>query len=252
MNCQIVLCKGVNDGVHLEKSLRDLAALAPYVRSTSVVPVGISCHREGLYPLQPFEKADAEQVIDLIERIGSEQRIKNGVRGCYASDEFYILADRELPSEAEYDGYPQIENGVGLMRSLRQELEDVLAEEQGDADEREVGVITGVLAAGYMNDLMKLISSKFSGLRWKVFPIVNHFFGEMITVSGLVTGTDILNQLKGETLPSRLLIPSSMLRAEQDMFLDSILLSEVSDKLNRPIGVAMNDGMDLLNQVLGR
>ena len=138
------------------------------------------------------------------------------------------------------------------MRSLRQELEDVLAEEQGDADEREVGVITGVLAAGYMNDLMKLISSKFSGLRWKVFPIVNHFFGEMITVSGLVTGTDILNQLKGETLPSRLLIPSSMLRAEQDMVLDSILLSEVSDKLNRPIGVAMNDGMDLLNQVLGR
>lgn len=252
MNCQIVLCKGINDGAHLEKSLIDLAALAPNVRSTSVVPVGISRHREGLYPLQPFEKADAEQVIDLIEQIGSEQRMKNGVRGCYASDEFYVLAERELPAEAEYDGYPQIENGVGLMRSLRRELEDVLAEEQGDAEEREVGIVTGVLAADYMNDLMELISTKFTGLRWRIFPIVNRFFGEMITVSGLVTGTDILDQLKEEVLPSRLLIPSSMLRAEQDMFLDSILLSEVSEKLNRPIGVTMNDGMDLLNQILGR
>ncbi len=252
MNCQIVLCKGVNDGAHLEKSLRDLAALAPRVRSTSVVPVGISRHRDGLYPLRPFEKEDAEKVIDLIETIGLEQKKKIGMRGCYASDEFYILAGREVPQESEYDGYPQIENGVGLMRSLQQELEDALMDEQGDAKERSVGIITGVLAADYMRHLMEKISEKFSGVQYEIFPIVNRFFGEMITVSGLVTGTDILEQLKGRSLPSRLLIPSSMLRAEQDLFLDSISLEEVQEKLNRPIEITMNDGIYLLDKVLGR
>ncbi len=252
MNCQIVLCKGVNDGAHLERSLRDLAALAPMVRSTSVVPVGISAHREGLYPLVPFEKEDAEAVIDLIEKIGGEQRAKQGVAGCYASDEFYVLADRPLPPEEAYDGYPQIENGVGLMRSLQVEVEEALADEQGDDASYEVGIITGVLAADYMRDLLNLMQEKFSGLRFEIYPIVNHFFGEKITVSGLVTGTDILNQLKGKDLPSRLLIPSSMLRSEQDLFLDSLSLEEVSAALNRPIGVSMNDGSDLLNKVLGR
>ena len=252
MNCQIVLCKGVNDGVHLEKSLRDLAALAPYVRSTSVVPVGISCHREGLYPLQPFEKADAEQVIDLIERIGSEQRIKNGVRGCYASDEFYILAERPIPSEDDYDGYPQIENGVGLMRSLQTEFEAALAQEEGDPAERSVGIVTGVLAADFMDLLLKKVQEKFPGLKFKVYPIINHFFGEKITVSGLVTGGDILAQLSEENLPERLVLPSVMLRAEQDLFLDSISIDDVRKKLNRKIDISTNDGFDLLDKVLGR
>ena len=252
MNCQIVLCKGVNDGVHLEKSLRDLAALAPFVRSTSVVPVGISRHRDGLYPLEPFDKADAERVIDLIEQIGLEQKQKVGVRGCYASDEFYVLAERDVPPEEAYDGYPQIENGVGLMRSLQQELEDVLSLENGDDVEREVGIVTGVLAAEYMERLMAKIKVKFTGLKYVIYPIVNRFFGEMITVSGLVTGCDILKQLKNETLPSRLLIPSSMLRAEQDLFLDSISLYDVSDQLHRPIEITLNDGADLLDKVLGR
>lgn len=252
MNCQIVLCKGVNDGAHLEKSLRDLAALAPMVRSTSVVPVGISDHREGLYPLIPFEKEDAIAVIDLIERIGSEQRVKNGVAGCYASDEFYVLAEREVPAEESYDGYPQIENGVGLMRSLLVEMEDALAYEKGDDTLREIGIVTGVLAADYMRGLMKMIQKKFSGLRFEIYPIVNHFFGEKITVSGLVTGTDIVDQLKGRDLPARLLIPSSMLRAEQDLFLDSMSLEQVSATLERSIAISMNDGTDLLNKVLGR
>ena len=252
MNCQIVLCKGVNDGAHLEKSLRDLAALSPMVRSTSVVPVGISNHREGLYPLVPFEKEDALEVIELIEGIGREQRNKNGVAGCYASDEFYVLAEKEVPTEADYDGYPQIENGVGLMRSLQVEMEEALACEKGNDTPCEVGIVTGVLAADYMKMLMEMIQTRFSGLRFEIYPIVNHFFGEKITVSGLVTGTDIVNQLKGKALPSRLLIPSSMLRAEQDLFLDSMSLEEVSVALERPIAISMNDGSDLLNKVLGR
>lgn len=252
MNCQIVLCKEVNDGEQLEKSLNDLAALAPCVRSTSVVPVGLSCHRDGLYPLQPFNKEDAIQVIDLIESIGERQAGINGVRGCYPSDEFYVLAERPIPEEEFYDGYPQIENGVGLMRSLQAELEIALKAEDGDDLTRSVGVISGVLAADYMNMLLQKVQQKFTGLEYKVYPIVNHFFGEMITVVGLVTGGDIMDQLKHVDLPPRLLIPRCMLRSEQDLFLDSVSLQEVSQKLDRPIETTMNDGMDLLDKILGR
>ncbi len=252
MNCQIVLCKGVNDGAQLERSLNDLAALAPYVHSTSVVPVGLSCHREGLYPLEPFNKEDAIRVIDLIESIGERQAKITGVRGCYPSDEFYVLAERPIPEEEFYDGYPQIENGVGLLRSLQKELEDALQSEDGDELYRSVGVITGVLPADYMNMLLRKVQKKFKGLEFKVYPIVNRFFGEMITVSGLVTGTDIVEQLKGGDLPPRLLIPSSMLRSEQDLFLDSMSMEQVSQELCRPIQISMNDGMDLLDKILGR
>ena len=252
MNCQIVLCKGVNDGEHLKKSLNDLAALAPYVKSTSVVPVGISCHREGLYPLKPFEKEDAEEVIDIIEEIGNQQRENRGVAGCYASDEFYVLAKRPIPAEEHYDGYPQIENGVGLMRSLQAEVEVALSQEEGDQLPRSIGMVTGVLAADYLDSLLKLIQNKFPKLDYKIYPIINHFFGEKITVSGLVTGTDILDQLKEKELPQRLLIPSSMLRAEQDLFLDSVSIDEVRNQLGRTIVVSTNDGFDLLDKVLGR
>ncbi len=252
MNCQIVLCKGVNDGEHLEKSLRDLAALAPYVKSTSVVPVGISDHRDGLYPLLPFEKEDAQSVLEIIERIGLEQKEHTGLRGCYASDEFYILAGKEIPDEDYYDGYPQIENGVGLMRSLEEEFAEALAQETGDGKKRSIGIITGVLAAEYMGRLLSSVQEKFNGLTFEIFPIINHFFGEKITVSGLVTGTDILDQLKEKELPERLLIPSSMLRAEQDLFLDSVSLAEVSNGLKRPIEISMNDGADLLDKILER
>lgn len=252
MNCQIVLCKGVNDGEHLRKSLNDLAALAPCVRSTSVVPVGLSRHREGLYPLVPFEKEDAIAVVDLIEEIGARQMHKNGVRGCYPSDEFYILADRPIPDEDFYDGYPQIENGVGLMRSLQNELTEVLACEDGDDQPREIGIITGVLAADYMKALLSEVKEKFIGLEYTIFPIENSFFGENITVSGLVTGTDIVDQLKNKDLPPRLLIPTSMLRSEQDLFLDSMSLEQVANELHRPIACSMNDGMDLLDKILER
>lgn len=252
MNCQIVLCKGVNDGEHLKKSLNDLAALAPYVKSTSVVPVGISCHREGLYPLKSFEKEDAEEVIDIIEEIGNQQRKNRGVAGCYASDEFYVLAERPIPAEEHYDGYPQIENGVGLMRSLQAEVEVALSQEEGDQLPRSIGMVTGVLAADYLDSLLKLIQNKFPKLDYKIYPIINQFFGEKITVSGLVTGTDILDQLKEKELPERLVLPSVMLRAEQDLFLDSVSIDEVRNQLGRTIVVSTNDGFDLLDKILGR
>lgn len=252
MNCQIVLCKGVNDGKHLEKSLRDLAALAPFVKSTSVVPVGITCHREGLYPLKSFEKEDAAEVIDIIEGIGAEQRKINGIAGCYASDEFYILAERPIPLEECYDGYPQIENGVGLMRSLQTEVETALLQEEGDELNRSVGIVTGVLAADFMDSLLKMVQNKFPRLNYKIYPIVNRFFGEKITVSGLVTGGDILTQLEDENLPERFILPSVMLRAEQDLFLDNVSIDDVREKLDRTIDISTNDGFDLLDKILGR
>lgn len=252
MNCQIVLCNRVNDGEELRKTLEDLAALAPYVRSTSVVPVGLTDHRKGLCRLFPFDKEEAIEVIETIEEIGERQLKACGVRGCYPSDEFYVLAERPIPPEEFYDGYPQIENGVGLMRSLQTELEDVLADEDGDEISRVIGIVTGVMAADYMDALLKMVSEKFVGLKYRIFPIVNNFFGKNITVSGLVTGTDITAQLKDAELPSRLLIPGSMLRAEQDLFLDSMSLEQVSEILDRPISVTMNDGADLLDKILGR
>lgn len=191
-------------------------------------------------------------MIDIIEGIGNEQRKINGVAGCYASDEFYILAERPIPSEENYDGYPQIENGVGLMRSLQTELEMALSQEEGDQQNRSVGVVTGVLAADFMDLLLKKVQDKFPGLNYKIYPIVNHFFGERITVSGLVTGGDILSQLSGEALPERLILPSSMLRAEQDLFLDSISIDDVREKLDREIDLSTNDGFDLLDKILGR
>lgn len=252
MNCQIVLCKNINDGEALKKSLLDLAELAPYVRSTSVVPVGLSRHREGLYPLKPFVKEDAVSVIEIVDEIGSLQKERVGVRGCYASDEFFVLAERDVPDESYYDGYPQIENGVGLMRSLQVEVEQALAIAEGDDLHRSVGIITGCLAADYMERLLLLIKEKYPNLHYMVFPIVNHFFGEAITVSGLVTGADILDQLKECDLPERLLLPSSMLRSEQDLFLDSVSIDRVREVLDREILIAMNDGFDLLDKILGR
>ena len=252
MNCQIVLCKGVNDGAELEKSLRDLTSMYPYVQSVSVVPVGLTRYRDGLYPLESFDKEDALEVLSLVEGIARECRKKCGVGGCYASDEFYILAEKSMPDEELYDGYPQIENGVGLMRSLENELDEILASETDDGKERSVGVVTGILASEYMMNLLKKIQKKFLGVKFKVFTVKNNFFGEKITVSGLIVGRDIVDQLSGEELPERLLIPASMLRAEKDLFLDSMSLDQVSGLLNRPIDYVFNDGADLIDKVLGR
>ena len=252
MNCQIVLCKGVNDGAELENSLNNLAGMYPYVQSVSVVPVGLTRYRDNLYPLEPFGKKDAEEVLRVVETISERHRMEHGVGCCYASDEFYILAGRSIPAEEIYDGYPQIENGVGLMRSLENEVDAILEAESDDGIERSVGIVTGCLASDYMDSLLKRIQKKFRGVKYKVFTIKNNFFGEKITVSGLVVGKDIVEQLAEADLPDRLLIPASMLRAEKDLFLDSMSLDQVSETLNRPIDYVFNDGADLIDKVLGR
>ena len=250
MNCQIVLCKNVNDGEHLTRTLCDLRELYPAVSSVSVVPVGLSRHRKGLYPLESFTRDECAKVISDIHRISDECKRKLGVRLFYPSDEFFIKGGVPLPDEQYYDGYPQIENGVGLSTSLLTEVEDAVRSLRPNDKPTECAVITGVLPAKLMQDITTKIAQKRPRLNCKIYPIVNRFFGEEITVAGLVTATDIIAQLKDNNLPQRVLIPSSMLRAQQDMFLDSITVAQVEKALDRKLTITGCDGHELVEKIL--
>ena len=250
MNCQIVLCKNVNDGENLTRTLYDLKALYPSVSSVSIVPVGLSRHRKGLYPLESFTPDDCAEVIRTVEKVSSICRREYGVRLFYPSDEFFIKGNVPLPSEEYYDGYPQIENGVGLSTSLLAEVDAAVDRLNYSEKAAQCGIITGVLPAQLMRDVATKISKKRPALDCKIYPIVNHFFGEDITVAGLVTATDIIEQLKGHNLPERLLIPSSMLRSQQDMFLDSITVEQVETELGRSLTVTHCDGYELTEKIL--
>ena len=251
MNCQIVLCKGVNDGDNLSRSLADLESFYPAVRSVSVVPVGLTKFRDGLYPLESFTAEECLDVISRINKVGDLCVKKYGVRLFYPSDEFYITAGLEMPDEDWYDGYPQIENGVGLTTSLMTEVNDAVNGLDFTDKKRSAAIVTGVLAAQTMRDVVSAVQKKRPYLVCDVFPIVNNFFGRKITVSGLVTGTDIIDQLASLQLPDEILIPCSMLRAEQDMFLDSVTVEQVEKAINRKITVVCNDGYDLVNKIIG-
>ena len=250
MNCQIVLCKNVNDGEHLTRTLCDLRELYPAVSSVSVVPVGLSRHRKGLYPLESFTRDECAKVISDIHRISDECKRKLGVRLFYPSDEFFIKGGVPLPDEQYYDGYPQIENGDGLSTSLITEVEDAVRSLRPNDKPTECAVITGVLPAKLMQDITTKIAQKRPRLNCKIYPIVNRFFGEEITVAGLVTATDIIAQLKDNNLPQRVLIPSSMLRAQQDMFLDSITVAQVEKALDRKLIITGCDGHELVEKIL--
>ncbi len=251
MNCQIVLCKGVNDGNALSSSLSDLEKLYPAVNSVSVVPVGLTKHRTGLYPLEPFTAEDCREVICRINTVGDKCVQKYGVRLFYPSDEFFINGGIPLPDEDWYDGYPQIENGVGITTSLLTEVNEAVKDIDFTDKKRTVSIITGKLAAQTMRDIADIAMQKCPSLDCRVYPITNDFFGERITVSGLVTGTDIINQLKGNYLGDVALIPCSMLRSEQDMFLDSVTVEKVQNELGVPLVTVCNDGYDLINKIVG-
>jgi len=251
MNCQIVLCRGVNDGENLKKSLADLKALYPSVASVSVVPVGLTKFRDGLYPLTPFTPDECREVIDIINNVGDQCKKEFDVRLFYPSDEFFIKGGVDLPDEDWYDGYPQIENGVGLSTSLLTEVKTAVKNLDFTPKKRDVAIVTGVLSQNIIERVVELVKEKYHMLNCTVYPIINRFFGEKITVSGLVTATDIIDQLKDKKLPKEVLIPSSMLRSEQDMFLDSITVEEVEKALGVNITVTYNDGFDLVQNIIG-
>ena len=251
MNGQIVLCKGINDGEELERSIRDLMKYAPQLQSVSVVPVGLSKYRDGLYPLQPFTKEDAKEVLHIIHKWQKKAYEEFGIHFIHGGDEWYILAEEELPEEERYDGYLQLENGVGMLRLLMNEFEDGYESLNGDEIDREVSVATGFLAYPYIKRMADRIMEKYPKSKIHVYGIRNDFFGELITVSGLITGQDLIGQLKGKALGEKLLLPCNMLRIEEQDFLDDVTLQDVKDALQVPVDIVKSSGQDFIDAVLG-
>lgn len=259
MNGQIVLCKGINDREELVRSIEDLSKYLPHLQSVSVVPVGLSKHREGLYPLEPFTKEDAIITIDIIEKYQRSVYEQYGIHFIHASDEFYLLADRDLPESDRYDGYLQLENGVGMMRLLFDEFakakEDLTAFLQKHPESldkrRRISMATGRLAAPYIRQLTKELEEVLNDTVVKVYDIRNDFFGEMITVAGLLTGQDIIAQLKDEDLGDRLILPQCVLRSGEDVFLDDYRLCDLENSLQVHIDIVKSSGWDFVEAIMG-
>lgn len=250
MNGQVVMCKNLNDGDELDRTIRDLTKYIPCMESVSVVPVGLSKYRDGLYPLEPITAEDAAKTIDIIEKWQKKVYAEHGIHFIHASDEFYILAGRELPEEERYDGYIQLENGVGMIRLLTTEVHEALDELEGDEEKEELSIATGKLAAVYLAGFLEEIKKKFPNRKVHLYPIRNDFFGEMITVAGLITGQDLIAQLKDKPLGSRLLLPECMFRSGEEVFLDDITRQEVENALQVPVNIVKSSGQDFVNAVL--
>ena len=251
LNTQLVLCPGINDGEELRYSLKELLGLYPGVQSVACVPVGLTKYREGLPQLEPYTRERAAEVVRIVEELGDKSLAENGERVCYASDEFYLRAGLPIPPAEFYGEFNQLENGVGLVASLEDEFSSALALEEGDSRERRISLATGVDAAPILAGLAQRQREKWPGVLCTVYPIVNDYFGHTITVAGLVTGKDLLAQLAGRDLGEELLIPSVMLRHEQDKFLDDVTLEEAKAALGVPIRTVENDGFILLAAFLG-
>lgn len=252
---QIVLCKGINDGDELDRSMRDLAEYFPAMQSVSIVPAGLTKYRDKLYPLEQFTKEEAAEVIRQVDKFADIMAQNNGCRMFYCADELYLKAELPLPREDYYDGYPQIENGVGMITSTLSEFYDELDYAQEYALScklpRTVSIATGVAAYDTMRAMALKLEEAFEGLKVHVYKIVNNFFGDSITVSGLLTGRDISEQLEGRALGDLLLFPENALRADGDLFLDDMSPGELSDKLGVPVAAGHNDGAEFIRDVLG-
>lgn len=259
MNGQIVLCKGVNDGEELAFSIREMMRYIPNLQSVSVVPVGLSKYRDGLFPLEPFTREDAREVLSTIHYYQNESYQKYGNHFIHASDEWYILAGEELPQEENYDGYLQLENGVGMMRLLLNEFEEAVKELQEkisadalDFSSREISMATARLAYPFIRDMAARMMEMVPGLMIHVYEITNNFFGEMITVSGLLTGQDLIAQLTGKKLGEALYLPQNVLRSGEEVFLDDVTVTEMEKALQVKVDIIKSSGRDFVNAVLDR
>lgn len=251
INCQMVLCPGYNDGKELERTLEDLTNLKN-AECIAAVPVGLTKYRDGLAKLTPFNKQTASETIDIINRFGDKCMEKYGSRRVYASDEFYLLAEREMPKADYYGDFLQLDNGVGMWSLLEKEADDAINDCDYKLEKaRKVSLITGEAAYPLITQIVDKMGKKWDNLNCKVYKIKNDFFGPLITVAGLVTATDIINQLENQELGDEVIIPDVMLRSEKDMFLDSITVSELSRKLGVKITVTAVDGYDMVDNILG-
>lgn len=251
LNCQLVLCPGINDGEELSRSLEDLAALWPSVQSIACVPVGLTRYREGLHPIQPYDQVSAGEAIDRIEAFSQAFLAAHGTRLAYPSDEFFLKAGRPLPEDAYYEEFSQLENGVGVVPLLMQEFRAALAQLPESGQIRRVSLATGTAAAPFLQLLVDELRVKWHHLECRILPVENRFFGASIDVAGLVTGQDLLAALEGEDLGELLLLPSVMLRHEQDRFLDDLTLDEIRRFAKVPVKVCEIDGALLLDALVG-
>lgn len=250
MNCQIVCCPGLNDGEELMRTMNDLADMYPGVHSVSIVPVGLTRYREGLYPLKPFTRELAAQTLDMVNAFGDGCIQRFGTRIFFCGDEMYLMAERDIPGDEFYEEYTQLENGVGMLRLMETEFRSAL--KLGDEpDGVPFAIATGCAPAPHLAKLLKLGEEAFPTLNGRVYPIVNDFFGHSITVAGLVTGRDLINQLKGKDIGKRLLISQNMLRREEMDFLDDITLEQASAALGVPVYPIEQDGFALWDAMSG-
>lgn len=251
LHCQIVLCHGWNDGKELDRTLEDLWSLHPSVISTAVVPVGLTAYRDNLQPILPYNKKSSGQVLDTVEAWQNKCRAESGTSFIYASDEFYIVAARDFPSYDRYDDFSQIENGVGLTVQFLKEFEQAMTMRLGtEPAHNRISIITGMGASDIIQNLAGRIEEKYH-IEVNVIPIVNRFFGESVTVAGLITGNDIIGALRGESLGAGVLIPQVMLRRGEDVFLDDVSLESISQEAGIDIKAVNVNGQAFLDAVLG-
>lgn len=251
LNCQIVACPGINDGDELLRTMKDLEQLG--VAMTAIVPVGLTAYREGLYPLEEYNQATATQTLDLIEKFGDKCKKKYGRRIFFAADEFYLLAKREIPAPEFYEDFAALEDGVGMIAFLTDDVRWALEEYETDSTlSSTVTIACGTGVYEHMKKIMVLINEKFPNITIRTRAIKNNFFGGSVNVSGLVTGGDLIEQLKGENLGTRLVIPSSMLRFENDLFLDDVSTDDVEKALGIELVPVNNNGNDLVKAIVGK
>lgn len=250
MNCQIVCCPGINDGEELARSMRDLAEMYPGVNSVSIVPVGLTKHREKLHELRPFTREEAQKTLAQVEAFSEQCLEKLGTRLFFCADELYLKAGRDIPDDAFYEEYTQLENGVGMMRLLTVEFEAALKLVEPKEPEP-FSIVTGVSAAPFLEKLLCTAKEKCGKINGSVYAVRNDFFGTTIDVSGLVTGGDIISQLKGKALGTRVLIPQTMLRHGEGVFLDDVTVEELANELHTEIIPVEQDGFKLAEAIFG-
>lgn len=250
MNSQIVLCKGINDGAELERSIEYLSNMLPYMESLSVVPVGLTKFRDNLAPLKKFNKEDAIEVLNTIHKWQDKLLKEHGTRFVFASDEWYLTAQMPIPDEDYYEGYNQIENGVGMIRSLEDEVDDYLATLTGDDRIKKVSLATAVLASPIIKRQTEKVAEKYPNIDCNVYTILNDYFGRDITVAGLLTGQDIINQLKDKDLGDYLILPDVLLRSGEEVLLDDLTVSDLEKALQIEIRIVKSDGTSLIDTIL--
>lgn len=251
INGQIVLCPDINDGIELDNTIQNLNSLFPNLNSLAIVPVGITRFRENLYPMEIFDKERALKVIKQVHKWQEILKEKIGTKFVFLSDEFYITGQRDLPIYEDYEGFPQIENGVGLIRKLEYEFNEHLKIIPSNIEvNKTISIITGVSAQNFIRNLAKKLTERVKKLNINTFPVINNFFGDTITVAGLITGQDIINQLKGKELGDKILIPKSMLKSDESIFLDDVTVKDLEKALNKDVMICDVEGKSLIECIL--